>query len=318
MSLSITRCTDPSIWNDFVSTSRQGSIFCNTVFLEAQRVKYDLWFVEKNGQPQVGAVVMLGDNEPTIYQGILFSGHSLNFRPHRRAKWTLEVIELLLKGLSERYGRLSFCLHHTIKDLRGLQWFNYNEPELGQFSIKLRYTGLIDLDTIPDFEDYFHTIRRNRQRDYRKAQSDGLIIEESNDIETLDQLHEMTFSRQDIQRGNREQLLLRSISEAAISKGFGKLLLCKNKQGETCSATLFLYDSYCGYSMFGATDPKFRSSGSYTYITLESIRRCKELRLKTWDFLGINSPYRGDFKTSFNSIPVPYYIITWNRPTNIL
>lgn len=313
MSLTITRCTDLEAWDAFVATSPQCTIFCKTLFLDVHGGNYDLWFAVKGGQPQAGAVVTLGESSPFMYQGLLFAGHSRTLQPHRRAKWTINVTEALLEGLSQRYDRLCFNLHHATGDLRGIQWFHYHEAALGQFNITLRYTGLIDLSAIVDFEEYLDTIRRNRKRDYRKAKSEGLIIEESKDFDTLDELHRLTFERQGIEQSSEGKRLLRAISEAALSKDFGKLLLCKNKQGETCSATLFLYDSDCGYSMFGATDPKFRSNGSYTYITLESIRRCKVLGLQSWDFLGINSPYRGDFKTSLNAVPKPYFEVEWTR-----
>jgi len=316
--LSLNLCREPTVWNELVSASPQSNIFCRTIFLNAMDVEYDLWLVEDNGKPQVGAVILKHNDEIlaapqpfTLYQGLLFAGAQLP--PHNTAIWILEVTEALLKGLSERYDKLSFCMHHAAEDLRGIQWFHYHEPELGQFKINLRYTGLIDLSTIIDFNDYFQTIRRNRQRDYRKSVSDNLKVEESEDIDMLDHLHKLTFERRGLPWDKRPQRLLRSISEAALSNGFGQLLSCRTKTGEPCSAALFLYDDHCAYSMFGATDPQYRNTGSYTYVTLESIRLCKAMGLQTWDFLGINSPQRGDFKTSLNALPKPYFEVEWNK-----
>lgn len=316
--LSLTQCRTASVWDEFVAASPQSNIFCRTVFLDAMDVEYDLWIMDKNGQPQALALVARGEDgiltapQPfTLYQGLLFAGISLP--PHHRAAWTLEITEALLKGLSERYDKLSFCMHYAIEDLRGVQWFHYHEPELGQFKICLRYTGLIDLSAIADFEAYMQTIRRNRQRDYRKSQSDGLSIEESEDVDIIDYLHKLTFERQGLQWERRSQQLLRSITMASLLNGFGQLLIARTKSGEPCSATLFLFDDHCGYSMFGATDPRFRNNGSYTFVTLESLRRCKDMGLSTWDFLGINSPQRGDFKTSLNAMPRPYFEMEWEK-----
>src|SRR5262249_11590621 len=111
-----------------------------------------------------------------------------------------------------------------------------------------------------------------------------------------------------------EVCLLRSISQAALAHGFGELSTCVSSEGTVTSATLFLFDRRCGYYLVSANDPEYRNSGSGTYLMLENIRRCQEKGLEAVDFVGVNSPNRGDFKTSFNAAPVPYFLLTWERP----
>ena len=187
-------------------------------------------------------------------------------------------------------------------------------PEKGQFSITLRYTGILDLSTWNSFDQYLLNIRTVRRQEYNKSKSSNLILESSNDIDMLDQLHSKTFERQGIERNVEEVRLLRSITSSALAKGYGQLLVCKNAEGIAISAIVFLYDSRCGYYMFAANDPEYRKTGCGTYLMLESIRQCKEKGLLKVDMVGINSPGRGDFKTSFNAVPVPYFIVHWERP----
>ena len=101
--------------------------------------------------------------------------------------------------------------------------------------------------------------------------------------------------------------------DISLLNGFGRLLVCKNKNGNPVSAALFIFDNKCGYYIVGATDPEYRKFGTGSYVMFEQIMRCKEQGLKTVDFCGINSPNRGDFKTSFNAEPVPYFDVTWDR-----
>jgi lipid II:glycine glycyltransferase (peptidoglycan interpeptide bridge formation enzyme) len=136
----------------------------------------------------------------------------------------------------------------------------------------------------------------------------------SNGLDTLNKLHRLTFERQGIKRKREEERLLWTISETALSKGFGQMLLCRDKQETAISATLFLYDSHCGYYLVGANDPEYRNTGSGNYLLLDNIRRCKEIGLSRVDFAGVNSPNRGDFKTSFDAFPIPYYVVTWEKP----
>lgn len=318
--LLLNECTDLSSWDSFVASSPQGSIFCRSAFLQALQAEYDLWFVLKNGHPQVGAVILRHDDEVlpapypfTMYQGLLLS-QAISAQPaHRRSKSLPEVFEFMLAELSSHYHRLSFCLHYGLTDLRGLRWFHYHEAHLGQFKMDLYYTGLADLAVLPDFEAYLGTIRESRRYDYRKALEEGLTVEVSQDIGTLDRLHQLGFERQGLDRGEEAGRLLRAISGAALAHDFGELLLCRDADGQAASATLFLYDEQCGYYMFGANDPAHRSSNSGTYLFLENVRRCQERGLKWVDVCGINSPNRGDFKTSFNAAPVPYFVATWEN-----
>ena len=321
MSLSITRCTDPSKWNDFVSASPQGNVFCTTHFLDAWGQDYELLLVNRNKQIQLGAIVVKRDNQPTdipfMYHGVLFDISIANFTNHKRVKKSLELIDFLLVELAERYNRISFSLHYSFEDLRSFQWFHYHEPDLGQFKIDLYYTGLLDLNAYPDFESYLITIRQTRRNLYRQAVAKGLVVEMSNDIETLNSLHHLTFKRQGLKSDEQAGSNLRAISTAALTNGFGELMLCRTSNGEVASATLFLYDERCGYYLFGANHPDYRNTNSGTFLLLENIRRCYAKGIKTVDMCGINSPNRGDFKISFNAIPKPYFIFTWKRTSCI-
>ena len=62
--------------------------------------------------------------------------------------------------------------------------------------------------------------------------------------------------------------------------------------------------------MIGANDPEYRKYGTGTFIMFEQIRKCLESGLSQVDFIGINSPNRGDYKTSFGGIPVQYFSFT--------
>jgi hypothetical protein len=321
MSMIITACKEKKKWDDFVETSPQGNIFCTTDFLEALGEDYELVLIEENNQLKMGAIILKQNGKPikapylgTMYQGILFDNSLQNLPLHRRIRKQMEITEYLLSNLNEYYNRISFCLHYDVEDLRSFLWFNYHTPEKGQFSIILRYTATLELSNLKSFDQYLLDIRKVRRQEYNKAKGITFILEDSNDIEALDQLHYKTFKRQGIERKADEVRLLRSITQNALAKKYGQLMLCKNAEGCVIAATVFLYDNRCGYYMFGAQDPEYRKIGGGTYLMLENIRQCRERGLLKVDMVGINSPNRGDFKTSFNAVPVPYFVVHWEKP----
>lgn len=311
---------ESAAWDEFTATSPQGNVFCETAFLAALGVEPEFWLVREGRSALLGALVLKKDGRVvraphpfSMYQGVLLSRELAELPRHSLYQKLLRAMEFLLAELEQRQDAISFCLHHSLEDLRAFSWFHYHEPEKGQFRIDLRYTGLLDTATLKDWEGFIASLRRLRQREYRKACSAGLTVRVSRDVETLQRLHDLTFARQGLAPSEAEQQLLRSITRASLEQGFGELLECVEPGGKVTAATLFLYDRSCGFSLFGATDPEDRDTGSYTYLILENLRRSRE-RVARVDFVGINSPNRGDYKLSFNFEPKPYFVATWEKP----
>ena len=63
---------------------------------------------------------------------------------------------------------------------------------------------------------------------------------------------------------------------------------------------LFLFDQRRAYYLFGANSPDLRATGGSTRLILDSILNARSRGLEEIDFVGVNSPKRGDFKLSFN------------------
>ena len=86
------------------------------------------------------------------------------------------------------------------------------------------------------------------------------------------------------------------------------------RDGDTVvAATLFLHDDRSSYYLFGATDPAFRRTGAGTFVLLKMIERSLAAGTKEVDVVGVNSPNRGDFKTSFNARIEPFFICSFGQ-----
>jgi lipid II:glycine glycyltransferase (peptidoglycan interpeptide bridge formation enzyme) len=68
----------------------------------------------------------------------------------------------------------------------------------------------------------------------------------------------------------------------------------------------FISDARCSYYLFGANDPAMRETNASSKLLLDNIALSAHKGLKIFDFVGVNSPLRGDFKMSFNAELVPY------------
>lgn len=312
--------TNDDAWDALIATSPQSSPFSRSAFLAALAVKVRRYVLSDARDVPLLAWPMLygADDVPlpapyplTMYQGPMLCHGLSALPPHRRAPLQLEALDGFLALLGRRQERIVASCHHSFDDLRAVLWFNYHTPDQGVPAIKLRYTGLLDLDQAETFETITARFRKSRHEDYRKSTKAGLVLSESTDVALLDHLHAATFARQGLERDAITASLLPRLATACLTNGLAEMLLASRPDGTPVAATLFTHDQHAAYYLIGASDPDHRNLGANTWLLFEHIRRAHQAGLKHVDFVGINSPNRGDFKTSFNARPVPYFDIDW-------
>ena len=304
---------DRKVWDSFVRTSPQRSIFVETKFLDSLLARYDLVTCYENDVIVAGTVVIYSESGApldaqhvfTQYQGILLADNTARAL-HSQLTRELKIVEYFIDQLLLNYGKLCFCQSWRFRDMRPFQWHNYHEPSKGMFKLELGYTGVLDSKEYGQFDHYLSSIRTVRRQEYRKA-SRRLVMSNSADAAILDDLHDKTFGRQSISRPPQEEILVKSIADHALAGNYGKI--CYATLDEIpISAVLFLYDDRTAYYMFGANDPAYRNASGGTFLLVNMIKEAFESGLKEVDFVGINSPNRGDYKVSFNAEIRPYFV----------
>lgn len=307
-------------WDAFVAASPQGSVFCESRFLEATGVRWETVALGSAGGPEVAGLVVFDGDEPvrapgryTVFQGVLFSEAVSGLAPHRRIPRCLELVEGLIETLAERHPRVSFCLHPSFRDVRAFSWFHYSQPELGQFAIDVQYTTVLDLAAAGPDESLARA-RSVRRQERARALRDGFTVEETRDVADFLRLYRATFERQELSVAEADLTLVESIARGAVERGFGRLFEARAPDGAAASAALFLHDAHTAYYLFGANEPELRRSGASTLLLFEAIERCRADGLRHVDMVGVNSPNRGDYKTSFGGELRSYFVVDWERP----
>lgn len=321
MNLRLALSEDDRLWDDFVDNSRQGSIFCKSAFMAALGKQVERWLLSEDDRAVAAYPVLLesrgtpafAPHAYTMYQGLMFHESVDEQALHRRVQHKLKLTDFLLEELSARYPRISLCTHPNLDDIRSFLWFNYHSTDKGIFQVHTRYTGLLSLASFEQ-QSFLSQVRSLRKREFVRATKDGYQITESQDVATLDRLHGLTFERQGLTRSDTDVVLLQDIAEAALKHKFGRCMTAVSSNGEIASANLILFDKRTAYYLFGANDPDFRSSGASTYLMCAAIDAAAKEGLEYFDFVGINSPDRGDYKVSFNARPVPYHTLDWQKP----
>lgn len=309
-------CSSDRAWDTFILASPQCSVFSLSEYLAGLDAKHDRVFFEMDGQVVAAALIVNpGDSEfrapysYSLYQGVALA--PMPMRGHSAVSRRLKIISGLADALSRRYPRHSLCLHPSLTDLRGFQWCNYHAPGQGTYELSLFYTGVIRLGQFSNFENFLSSIRTARRQDAKKTEKAGLRIGLSHDVDEFIRLYALTFSRQGIESNDSHLNLVRRIVHVVLKTGLGQMLVARNSAGQAASAIVTAHDPNCAYYLFGATDPTFRAYGANSALLLHAIHDAFLSGKNSFDMVGVNSPQRGDFKTSFNAEPVPFFVSTF-------
>ena len=302
-------CEDTFVWDALVNESPQGHVFSTCAFLESLGVQKKCYVVTSpKGEVLAGAALMLNGAQMvrapfpfTPYQGVLFS-KSLSLLGHqKRTLSEFRITTFLIEALLKIHPNFSMALSPFFKDLRPFLWHNYGKVVHPQFDLIQRYTGHLSLI---DFElnRYLSSVRTVRRQEYKKTHAK---IQQSNDLSLFLKLYKETFERQGIEIQRHTLELVKNICVRAMADGYG-LLSSAHVDGHVASMAFFVTDKTCAYYLFGANDPEMRDARASSKLLIENISKFAARGLERFDFVGVNSPQRGDFKLSFNAMLVPY------------
>lgn len=297
-----------SEWADFHHSSPQKSIFSSVEYLEALGSNI-VFFLVRSGQEKIAGFPVLSSGQSievpsfSVDAGIHYAPFN-GLKDHSKSEIRCKINEVLAVELCGGYENVAFNNHPSVIDLRAFDWFNYSSKnQNGGYEVIVRYTSYLSLSSNL-LEDNYNQARRY---ELKKSLSSGVVFEPSISIEELDRLHELTFKRQGIQRSQNEINALNQITLKMLSAGTGKMYFCRIS-GQIVSACFWLLGEGIAHYLFGANDPDFRKTGSGTLCLNNSIKDIYEREgIKKFDFVGINSPSRGNYKLSYGGSIIPYF-----------
>jgi hypothetical protein len=313
-SLTLGETNDDTAWDALVDASAQGTVFSKSAFLQSLGARFRRYTV--TGGSEVVALLCVIEDEAanairfpfTPYQGILFADDR-QVTARQRVLNHFRTTDFLVGELTSRYRNIAMGLSWNFEDLRPFLWHNHGQPGAAHFTAQPRYTAVLDLRAM-DIETYPGQVRQCRRQELRKAS--GYAINGQASLNDFLRLYSDTFARQGIDLDNATLALAESIAGRALAGGYGRLSSCETPAG-IASMNLFLYDSKRAYYLFAANDPALRNSGAATRLMFDSIFEAKRRGLRELDFVGVNSPDRGDFKLSFNPELKLYFELNYTK-----
>jgi hypothetical protein len=310
----ITRIYDDSQWDSLVQSSREANPFLMSPFLKSVGKSNSRAVIVEEGKAVLGACNFesIGDepeskNGINLYQGVFFP--EIKDSNYQDDNERLRLLGAYVASLDVSGMPLELSFHPNVKDIRAVDWYYYENSESNlEAKQRIQYTGQVQLANYNGYNEYLKSIRKVRLDELKRSYHlDLKVVQGSDRIDQFMELYKLTFSRQAISISDSQIKQVEQIIKGSNFAFSGSLDMVYSRSGTPLSGVFILSDKNTDIYLFGATDPQYRKEFGSTRLILDAIKRSFETEKLIFDFCGMNSPKRGEFKSSFNARIVPYF-----------
>jgi hypothetical protein len=303
---------DKKIWDNFVSSSSNVTIFHKAFWLDTVGDSFDICGLYNGSDLIAGFVApynkFLGAkriSSPylTPYTGIVFRKYEGRYvkKISAEKKLAMELAVFLKKRY--KWGVLSF--DPLIMDMQPFM--------LQGFKVRLTYTYILD---ISDIEKTWEEVERKKRTKIRKAEKDGLIVIETYSFDEIIQVLEKTYLRNNWKFPRK---LLYQFYNELNSRNLYKGFLCVDGNGNKIAAALITWDEKRAYFVMQGYDEEKKHTGASSLCIWKAITfASQELSLKEFDFGGFVTPQFEEPKRKFGGKLTPYYEVRWGTGLDLM
>jgi hypothetical protein len=294
------------MWDDFVYSSPNGTIFHKTFWLKSSGNNFDIYGLFGSGNLSGGFVApyrkFLGEKviapmPLSPYSGIVFPDYKGKYvgKISSEKELSAELAAFLRKRY--KWGSLSFS--PLVVDMQPFIWNGFN--------VRVGYTYILNISNIDECWNGMDAKRRN---DITKAQKDGLVVLPADSFNDVIELVKKTFRRQEISPSWKETAYryYDELNKRNLCKGF----ICADKQGNKIATAFIVWDEKRAYCLLGGYDTENKHHGASAMCVWEAIKFVSiELGLREFDFEGSTIPQIEPFVRKFGGRLTSNYKIQW-------
>ena len=310
--IKLLRVKDDLEWDLKLQQSSQYSIYLTSNFLRWSGLLEYRYFLYENGTPILGCLlppkIISGMNSLSycMYQGIFFIETSKSNYSDDIGR--TKKLSQLASTLFDSVSHAVLALHHSIEDIRGVEWYLYDKGFSSSLQYKVRYTGIVHIQNFTDFEEYKKSIRKVRLQELATIHKmNDVVLSTQPDIQIFLKMYKDMFNQRRISITQSELQRVSTIIENGLSTGVGNLLILQENNGTPISGIFTLSDKTTDFYQFGASNPTHLKLGGSSYLVLHAIELAFLNGRNYFDMVGMNSPNRGEYKASFNARVKPYF-----------
>lgn len=301
-----------SEWDNLLLNSSQKNYFVSSDYLRITLRENDKFALSKNDIIVALTVVDEHDSQNickarySTYQGLIFV--QPDNASYSQVLERIEIQQNLCQLLLKNFSNLHLTLHPSVKDIRGFQFFDFDNDGI-RIGTSPLYTGVVQLDQFKNFQDYLNNVQANRRQEFRKIVGNPMQIQEQDrNAGDFLQIYRETFLRENILIPLDDlEFIERIISQSGKKQSILHFL---NDEASNPVATAFvgLKEKTAYYQFAGS----LKNSGNTSYssrLLLLLIERLIKNGFTSIDLIGLNSPNRSYFKTTFSPEVQVYFDI---------
>ncbi len=299
------------IWDSFVASSTQGTIFNTTGWAECIKevfgVQHALYGVFRNDS-FVGGISFFHKKKlglPLItkflltpYCGILFSLPQEQ-KYQKALTEQNEIIDLLLAQLEQQFAFIHLSLHPAVFDLRQFLWRNWQS--LPQYTY---------INSLANLSEAWERLSSSTRRKINRAEEKQLVISEKTDPMQLLQFQEESYSRNHLKPPLPFHLFKR-YCDVLLRKKFLRIFSISDKEGNVYGERAVVVWKSFAYDWIAGTNPQYLDENANHLLAWEIFKKLSSEGAKTFDFLGANTPSIVEFKRSFGGELVTYFEVRY-------
>ncbi len=320
--LVLKKVEDLAEWDLFVKNSQDGTIFATSLYLNASKSKYDLWWVLSDKMPVAGAYFTVSEHAEDIipddllvYTGLFFNMDKTSSKTKLFRRRFL-ITEFVANELPKIYNKIDFSLSPEIVDPRAFQFYGYGK-KINKYKCEPKFTSYVDLesslkDKTNDVyqSNFFINIDPVKRRDIKMAIREEYHVSFSKSIKIFSNFYKENLFGQGIKISNNYLKRMENlISELEKAKQAVHITISKNDNTPVYSI-VYAWDHKKAYYLFGSGSVTEPTRWQGIVAQWEGINYIiRNTNLKLVDLEGINSPERGRFKMMLGGKIKPYYNI---------
>ena len=308
------------VWDAAVAASPEGTLFSESVYLDAVGRRFDRRFVKQGRELKAVVCVPISADgraceldDLVIYGGIMFPPAPQKSRVKRRFE-EFQITEFVIASLEREYARLEIGLAPQFTDMRPFLWHRYHDPDPAvRFALDLRYTSYVDISSLagaadPEQTPCFASMETVRRYSVREARRKGGSVRPGSDGARFIEFYRALMQRQNDERSEETLARMAHLIAVLVQAGRAAVFEVLDAAGEVLYVTVYAWDAKRAYYLFGAGHPEANEPWQGTIAHWEAFKDvASRLGLREVDLEGVNSPKRGWFKLGFGGDLRPYY-----------
>ena len=300
------------VWSDLCAQFNAPPFFDTQYIRDVLSLQFSEYlYVCPSGKPDCLALLPLIDYSDSFLAPYLGFITSPPRKPSDSTRYQI-AYELLCNTFLRMYDLPKAVLSSPpgTQDIRGLSWaLEYGNHNIS-YKIEPRYTTVIDISSIELLFKNYRAVRRQEIRRFNTQNTYHFSLS-SDSTACLDVYSRMFLDKSLPPSYPHLQRVSRFLGRTNNVSTFSLI----GPNNVTVAFASFISSSHSPYAYYlvGAVDPSHRSANLMAPLLHNSFKELCRYTIRYVDLVGINSPFRGDFKSSFSGSDSIYFDFPVNK-----